>query len=142
MCLLVSGFVSIPDQPHQLNLEGLEYNPEEHEYGLFPAPLHVGEFRFVLSVSAVSGSYRTPNHCFCRNSVRLREECLSDKNKMIGKQLNAFFCHIYYMCRTLICSCMCVSVTGKYLRVKRINFQLPYDIHWQYARNKVLLISV
>ncbi|XP_060726377.1 histone-lysine N-methyltransferase ASH1L-like isoform X2 [Tachysurus vachellii] len=57
----------IPDQPHQLNLEGLEYNPEEHEHGLFPAPLHV----------------------------------------------------------------------GKYLRVKRINFQLPYDIHWQYARNKL-----
>ncbi|XP_058251113.1 histone-lysine N-methyltransferase ASH1L-like isoform X3 [Hemibagrus wyckioides] len=57
----------IPDQPHELSLEGLEYNPEEHEYGLLPAPLHV----------------------------------------------------------------------GKYLRVKRINFQLPYDIHWQYARNKL-----
>ncbi|KAM9488214.1 histone-lysine N-methyltransferase ASH1L-like isoform 2-T3 [Clarias gariepinus] len=57
----------IPDQPHQLNIENLEYNPEDHEYGLLPAPLHV----------------------------------------------------------------------GKYLRVKRINFQLPYDIHWQCARNKV-----
>ncbi|XP_053482681.1 histone-lysine N-methyltransferase ASH1L isoform X8 [Ictalurus furcatus] len=57
----------IPDQPHQLNLEDLEYNPEEHEYGLLPAPLHV----------------------------------------------------------------------GKYLRVKRINFQLPYDIHWQCARNEL-----
>ncbi|KAI5618317.1 hypothetical protein C0J50_22299 [Silurus asotus] len=58
---------NIPDQPHQLNLESLEYNPEEHQYGLLPAPLHV----------------------------------------------------------------------GKYLRVKRINFQLPYDIHWQCARNKL-----
>ncbi|KAB5587004.1 hypothetical protein PHYPO_G00007980 [Pangasianodon hypophthalmus] len=57
----------ISDQPHQLNFESLEYNPEEHEYGLLPAPLHV----------------------------------------------------------------------GKYLRVKRINFQLPYDIHWQCARNKL-----
>ncbi|XP_017326431.2 histone-lysine N-methyltransferase ASH1L isoform X4 [Ictalurus punctatus] len=57
----------IPDQPHQLNLEDLEYNPEEHEYGLLPAPLHV----------------------------------------------------------------------GKYLRVKRINFQLPYDIHRQCARNEL-----
>ncbi|XP_060777696.1 histone-lysine N-methyltransferase ASH1L-like isoform X4 [Neoarius graeffei] len=56
----------IPDQPHELNVEGLEYNPEEHEHGLLPAPLHV----------------------------------------------------------------------GKYLRVKRINFQLPYDIHWQCAFNK------
>ncbi|KAI5106069.1 putative histone-lysine N-methyltransferase ASH1L isoform X1, partial [Silurus meridionalis] len=58
---------NIPDQPHHLNLESLEYNPEEHQYGLLPAPLHV----------------------------------------------------------------------GKYLRVKRINFQLPYDIHWQCARNKL-----
>lgn len=68
------GFVSIPDQPHELSLEGLEYNPEEHEYGLLPAPLHVGKFQFVFSVIVVSGSYRTTNHRFCRNSLRLREE--------------------------------------------------------------------
>ncbi|TSR75297.1 Histone-lysine N-methyltransferase ASH1L [Bagarius yarrelli] len=31
----------IPDEPDHLNVEGLEYNPDEHEYGLLPAPLHV-----------------------------------------------------------------------------------------------------
>lgn len=36
--------VSTPDQPHELNEGDLEYNPEEHENGLLPAPLHVGEF--------------------------------------------------------------------------------------------------
>ncbi|XP_072536721.1 histone-lysine N-methyltransferase ASH1L-like isoform X4 [Salminus brasiliensis] len=47
-------------EPQQLSTECLEYNPEEHEHGLLPAPSHV----------------------------------------------------------------------GKYLRLKRIDFQLPYDIHW------------
>lgn len=27
----------------QLKKEKLEYTPGEHEYGLFPAPIHVGE---------------------------------------------------------------------------------------------------
>lgn len=29
----------------QLKKEKLEYIPGEHEYGLFPAPIHVGEFK-------------------------------------------------------------------------------------------------
>ncbi|KAG9276051.1 histone-lysine N-methyltransferase ASH1L isoform X1 [Astyanax mexicanus] len=49
-----------------LSTECLEYDPEEHEHGLLPAPLHV----------------------------------------------------------------------GKYLRLKRIDFQLPYDIHWLCAHSK------
>lgn len=28
----------------QLKKEKLEYSPGEHEYGLFPAPIHVGEY--------------------------------------------------------------------------------------------------
>ncbi|XP_069506134.1 histone-lysine N-methyltransferase ASH1L isoform X2 [Ambystoma mexicanum] len=51
----------------QLKKEKLEYSPGEHEYGLFPAPIHV----------------------------------------------------------------------GKYLRQKRIDFQLPYDILWQWKRNQL-----
>ncbi|KAG9345412.1 hypothetical protein JZ751_009959 [Albula glossodonta] len=50
----------------QLKKERLEYTPGEHEYGLFPAPIHV----------------------------------------------------------------------GKYLRQKRIDFQLPYDILWQWKHNQ------
>ncbi|XP_055065712.2 histone-lysine N-methyltransferase ASH1L isoform X2 [Misgurnus anguillicaudatus] len=53
------------------NTEGLEFDPEEHEYGLLPAPLHV----------------------------------------------------------------------GKYLRLKRIDFQLPYDIYWLCAHNKLPKMS-
>uniref|UniRef100_A0A8D1A1T0 ASH1 like histone lysine methyltransferase n=1 Tax=Sus scrofa TaxID=9823 RepID=A0A8D1A1T0_PIG len=56
----------------QLKKEKLEYTPGEHEYGLFPAPIHV-----------------------------------------------AFF------------------VSGKYLRQKRIDFQLPYDILWQWKHNQL-----
>ncbi|XP_036298649.1 histone-lysine N-methyltransferase ASH1L isoform X1 [Pipistrellus kuhlii] len=51
----------------QLKKEKLEYSPGEHEYGLFPAPIHV----------------------------------------------------------------------GKYLRQKRIDFQLPYDILWQWKHNQL-----
>lgn len=51
----------------QLKKEKLEYTPGEHEYGLFPAPIHV----------------------------------------------------------------------GKYLRQKRIDFQLPYDILWQWKHNQL-----
>ncbi|KAG5856412.1 hypothetical protein ANANG_G00007690 [Anguilla anguilla] len=51
----------------QLKKERLEYTPGEHEYGLFPAPIHV----------------------------------------------------------------------GKYLRQKRIDFQLPYDILWQWKHNQL-----
>lgn len=29
----------------QLKKEKLEYSPGEHEYGLFPAPIHVGEYK-------------------------------------------------------------------------------------------------
>lgn len=85
----LSDFVSIPDQPHQLNLEDLEYNPEEHEYGLLPPPLHVGEFQCVFSVIAVSGSCRATNQWFCRNSSRLSEEdefeVKKTKEEMIGQ---------------------------------------------------------
>uniref|UniRef100_A0A8C5VNZ8 Histone-lysine N-methyltransferase ASH1L n=1 Tax=Microcebus murinus TaxID=30608 RepID=A0A8C5VNZ8_MICMU len=56
----------------QLKKEKLEYTPGEHEYGLFPAPIHV-----------------------------------------------VFF------------------VSGKYLRQKRIDFQLPYDILWQWKHNQL-----
>ncbi|XP_066539656.1 histone-lysine N-methyltransferase ASH1L-like isoform X2 [Hoplias malabaricus] len=57
-------------EPQQLSLECVDYvdyDPEEHEHGLLPPPLHV----------------------------------------------------------------------GKYLRLKRIDFQLPYDIHWLCAHNKL-----
>ncbi|KAI4874817.1 hypothetical protein NFI96_023755 [Prochilodus magdalenae] len=54
-------------EPEQLSSECLDYDPEEHEHGLLPAPLHV----------------------------------------------------------------------GKYLRLKRIDFQLPYDVHWLCAHDKL-----
>ncbi|NXN13670.1 ASH1L methyltransferase, partial [Indicator maculatus] len=60
----------------QLKKEKLEYTPGEHEHGLFPAPIHVGELT------------------------------------------NLF-------------------VSGKYLRQKRIDFQLPYDILWQWKHNQL-----
>ncbi|XP_052003311.1 histone-lysine N-methyltransferase ASH1L-like isoform X2 [Xyrauchen texanus] len=56
-----------PSLSPPVNTECLEYDPEEHEHGLFPAPIHV----------------------------------------------------------------------GKYLRLKRIDFQLPYDIYWLSAHKKV-----
>ncbi|XP_051574864.1 histone-lysine N-methyltransferase ASH1L-like isoform X3 [Myxocyprinus asiaticus] len=66
--------VSLSNVPHSppslsppVNTECLLYDPEEHEHGLFPAPIHV----------------------------------------------------------------------GKYLRLKRIDFQLPYDIYWLCAHKKV-----
>ncbi|XP_051576672.1 histone-lysine N-methyltransferase ASH1L-like isoform X3 [Myxocyprinus asiaticus] len=56
-----------PSLSPEVNTECLEYDPEEHEHGLLPAPIHV----------------------------------------------------------------------GKYLRLKRIDFQLPYDIYWLCARKTV-----
>ncbi|XP_036451885.1 histone-lysine N-methyltransferase ASH1L-like isoform X2 [Colossoma macropomum] len=54
-------------EPEEPSSECLDYNPEEHEHGLLPAPAHV----------------------------------------------------------------------GKYLRLKRIDFQLPYDVHWLCAHKKL-----
>ncbi|XP_035527773.1 histone-lysine N-methyltransferase ASH1L-like isoform X1 [Morone saxatilis] len=56
-----------PSQTHQLCRESMEYTPEEHEYSLLPAPIHV----------------------------------------------------------------------GKYLRLKRIHFQLPYDVMWLWQHNQL-----
>lgn len=47
-CVLHLPFIiSVPCSPRsqllQLKKEKLEYIPGEHEYGLFPAPIHVGE---------------------------------------------------------------------------------------------------
>lgn len=45
--VIVIAFSSAPRSPRsqllQLKKEKLEYIPGEHEYGLFPAPIHVGE---------------------------------------------------------------------------------------------------
>lgn len=35
----------------QLKKEKLEYSPGEHEYGLFPAPIHVGEYHYTQCVA-------------------------------------------------------------------------------------------
>uniref|UniRef100_A0A8C5KZ94 Histone-lysine N-methyltransferase ASH1L n=1 Tax=Jaculus jaculus TaxID=51337 RepID=A0A8C5KZ94_JACJA len=67
-------FLSPKSRLIQFKKEKLEYTPGEHEYGLFPAPIHVGD---------------------------------------------GFF------------------VSGKYLRQKRIDFQLPYDILWQWKHNQL-----
>ncbi|TKS82109.1 Histone-lysine N-methyltransferase ASH1L [Collichthys lucidus] len=56
-----------PSQAQQLCRESMEYTPEEHEYSLLPAPIHV----------------------------------------------------------------------GKYLRLKRIHFQLPYDVMWLWQHNQL-----
>uniref|UniRef100_A0A8C5P1G4 Histone-lysine N-methyltransferase ASH1L n=1 Tax=Jaculus jaculus TaxID=51337 RepID=A0A8C5P1G4_JACJA len=67
-CLSASFFKASPkSRLIQFKKEKLEYTPGEHEYGLFPAPIHV----------------------------------------------------------------------GKYLRQKRIDFQLPYDILWQWKHNQL-----
>ncbi|NWT18417.1 ASH1L methyltransferase, partial [Vireo altiloquus] len=58
----------------QLKKEKLEYTPGEHEHGLFPAPIHVGEY---------------------------------------------------------------LTWAFIYLRQKRIDFQLPYDILWQWKHNQL-----
>ncbi|XP_062848593.1 histone-lysine N-methyltransferase ASH1L-like isoform X2 [Trichomycterus rosablanca] len=63
---------NVPDEPQQLSIDCLEFNPEDHDHGLLPAPLHV----------------------------------------------------------------------GKYLRLKRIDFQLPYDIYWLCAHNKLFEMPV
>ncbi|XP_017570059.1 histone-lysine N-methyltransferase ASH1L isoform X1 [Pygocentrus nattereri] len=59
--------VQEPEEPMEPSSDCLDYNPEEHEHGLLPAPAHV----------------------------------------------------------------------GKYLRLKRIDFQLPYDVHWLCVRKKL-----
>lgn len=41
--LSLSRFLSPKSRLIQLKKEKLEYTPGEHEYGLFPAPIHVGE---------------------------------------------------------------------------------------------------
>lgn len=43
-----SPFSSPRSQFMQLKKEKLEYIPGEHEYGLFPAPIHVGESQMYL----------------------------------------------------------------------------------------------
>ena len=42
-----------------------------------------------------------------------------------------------------MCVCVCVVArVGKYLRLKRIDFQLPYDIQWLWKHNQVLVIAM
>lgn len=38
---------------------------------------------------------------------------------------------------TSVCDLQTFLVSGKYLRQKRIDFQLPYDILWQWKHNQV-----
>ncbi|XP_042782024.1 histone-lysine N-methyltransferase ASH1L isoform X3 [Panthera leo] len=86
----------------QLKKEKLEYSPGEHEYGLFPAPIHV-----VVNNAAVN----------------------------IGLQFSVedpAFNSFVYMPRSGLAGSF-----GKYLRQKRIDFQLPYDILWQWKHNQL-----
>lgn len=43
MHLISNSLISPRSQLLQLKKEKLEYTPGEHEYGLLPAPIHVGE---------------------------------------------------------------------------------------------------
>ncbi|XP_049490798.1 histone-lysine N-methyltransferase ASH1L isoform X3 [Panthera uncia] len=86
----------------QLKKEKLEYSPGEHEFGLFPAPIHV-----VVNNAAVN----------------------------IGLQFSVedpAFNSFVYMPRSGLAGSF-----GKYLRQKRIDFQLPYDILWQWKHNQL-----
>ncbi|XP_026904054.1 histone-lysine N-methyltransferase ASH1L isoform X2 [Acinonyx jubatus] len=86
----------------QLKKEKLEYSPGEHEYGLFPAPIHV-----VVNNAAVN----------------------------IGLQFSVedpAFNSFVYIPRSGLAGSF-----GKYLRQKRIDFQLPYDILWQWKHNQL-----
>ncbi|XP_027469038.1 histone-lysine N-methyltransferase ASH1L isoform X1 [Zalophus californianus] len=86
----------------QLKKEKLEYTPGEHEYGLFPAPIHV-----VVNNAAMN----------------------------IGLQFSVedpAFNSFVYIPRGGI-----AGSYGKYLRQKRIDFQLPYDILWQWKHNQL-----
>lgn len=85
-------FYSPPSQTPQSCRETMEYMPEEHDYSLLPAPIHVGKY------------------------VRKHYSLLED---------------------VIIFSKPPLCPLGKYLRLKRIHFQLPYDVMWQWQHNQV-----
>ncbi|KAJ7415742.1 hypothetical protein BTVI_37456 [Pitangus sulphuratus] len=97
----------------QLKKEKLEYTPGEHEHGLFPAPIHVAE-KFC---SLHSFGRRAGRPC---QTLARRLEPLSGGAR--GEE------------RVPLTN---LSVPGKYLRQKRIDFQLPYDILWQWKHNQL-----
>lgn len=98
----------------QLKKEKLEYIPGEHEYGLFPAPIHVGEFQILTFIPK-----------FKSWLIQVRNQC-------------HLFTHL--LCADLILKIARVIFfffSGKYLRQKRIDFQLPYDILWLWKHDQV-----
>lgn len=86
-------FYSPPSQTPQSCRETMEYMPEEHDYSLLPAPIHVGK-------------YVRKHYCSLLEDV-------------------------------IIFSKPPLCPPGKYLRLKRIHFQLPYDVMWQWQHNQV-----
>jgi len=42
-----------------VHTDGLEYDPDEHEHGLLPAPIHVGKFVYVSLMGSFGGHYES-----------------------------------------------------------------------------------
>lgn len=83
----------------------MEFTPDERDYSLLPAPMHVGECPVIRkeqkhNIATLSGA------CDC-------SPCLT----------------------------LTVGAPGKYLRLKRIHFQLPYDVMWLWQHNQVSWFS-